>query len=106
MGKGAFGKVNLALHVLTGRLVAIKSINKTKLLNVETTNVLILNVQSNAKGGATIKTYNANDTLSSTATMLTDVLSPDSLKSNPTYTTLFSQLISLCLHDCNAVKST
>ena len=33
LGKGAFGKVNLALHVLTGRLVAIKSINKTKLMN-------------------------------------------------------------------------
>ena len=31
LGKGAFGKVNLSLHVLTGRLVAIKSINKTKL---------------------------------------------------------------------------
>ena len=33
LGKGAFGKVNLSLHVLTGRLVAIKSINKSKLLN-------------------------------------------------------------------------
>jgi len=33
LGKGAFGKVNLCLHVLTGRLVAIKSINKTKLKN-------------------------------------------------------------------------
>ena len=33
LGKGAFGKVNLALHVLTGRLVAIKSINKAKLMN-------------------------------------------------------------------------
>ena len=33
LGKGAFGKVNLSLHVLTGRLVAIKSINKTKLNN-------------------------------------------------------------------------
>ncbi len=31
LGKGAFGKVNLSLHVLTGRLVAIKSINKSKL---------------------------------------------------------------------------
>lgn len=31
LGKGAFGKVNLSLHVLTGRLVAIKSINKTRL---------------------------------------------------------------------------
>ena len=33
LGNGAFGKVNLSLHVLTGRLVAIKSINKTKLIN-------------------------------------------------------------------------
>ncbi len=31
LGKGAFGKVNLSLHTLTGRLVAIKSINKEKL---------------------------------------------------------------------------
>ena len=33
LGKGAFGKVNLCLHVLTGRLVAIKSINKEKISN-------------------------------------------------------------------------
>ena len=31
LGKGAFGKVNLSLHILTGRLVAIKSINKNKI---------------------------------------------------------------------------
>lgn len=31
LGKGAFGKVNLGLHVLTGRLVAIKSFNKQKI---------------------------------------------------------------------------
>lgn len=31
IGKGAFGKVNLALHVCSGRLVAIKSFNKKKL---------------------------------------------------------------------------
>lgn len=31
IGKGAFGKVNLALHIGSGRLVAIKSFNKTKL---------------------------------------------------------------------------
>ena len=30
IGKGAFGKVNLGLHILTGRIVAIKSFNKTK----------------------------------------------------------------------------
>lgn len=33
LGKGAFGKVNLSLHLLTGRLVAIKSINKSKLIS-------------------------------------------------------------------------
>ena len=31
IGKGAFGKVNLGLHILTGRIVAIKSFNKKKL---------------------------------------------------------------------------
>ena len=35
LGKGAFGKVNLSLHVLTGRLVAIKSINKLKFLDAK-----------------------------------------------------------------------
>ena len=30
IGRGAFGKVNLALHVLSGHIVAIKSFNKTK----------------------------------------------------------------------------
>ena len=28
IGKGAFGKVNLALHTVSGKLVAIKSFNK------------------------------------------------------------------------------
>ena len=31
LGKGAYGKVNVCLHALTGRLVAIKSINKSKI---------------------------------------------------------------------------
>ena len=33
IGKGAFGKVNLGLHILTGRIVAIKSFNLKKLKN-------------------------------------------------------------------------
>ena len=32
LGKGAFGKVNIALHLASGRLVAIKSFNKKKLV--------------------------------------------------------------------------
>ena len=31
IGRGAFGKVNLALHILSGYLVAMKSFNKTKI---------------------------------------------------------------------------
>ena len=31
IGRGAFGKVNLGLHILTGRIVAIKSFNKSRL---------------------------------------------------------------------------
>lgn len=33
IGRGAFGKVNLGLHVLSGKIVAIKSFNKTKFTN-------------------------------------------------------------------------
>jgi serine/threonine protein kinase len=33
LGKGAFGKVNLGLHVHSGRLVAIKSFNKLLMKN-------------------------------------------------------------------------
>ena len=38
IGRGAFGKVNLALHVLTGRIVAIKSFNKKNLKKKESIN--------------------------------------------------------------------
>jgi len=31
LGKGAFGKVNLCVHILSGKLVAIKSIKKISL---------------------------------------------------------------------------
>ena len=35
IGRGAFGKVNLGLHILSGRIVAIKSFNKKKLKTKE-----------------------------------------------------------------------
>lgn len=35
MGKGAFGKVNLAIHRFSGKFVALKSINK-QFMNEET----------------------------------------------------------------------
>jgi len=35
LGKGAFGKVNLAEHLLTKKLVAIKSISKVHLVDVK-----------------------------------------------------------------------
>ena len=38
IGQGAFGKVNLGLNVLTGRIVAIKSFDKIKLNNTENKN--------------------------------------------------------------------
>ena len=55
LGKGAFGKVNLSLHLLTGRLVAIKSINKLKItsekqkqkIKLETTIMKILSKSNN-----------------------------------------------------------
>ena len=33
IGRGAFGKVNIGLNILTGRIVAIKSFNKQNILN-------------------------------------------------------------------------
>jgi serine/threonine protein kinase len=31
LGRGTFGKVNIALHMLTRKIVAVKSINKEKI---------------------------------------------------------------------------
>lgn len=33
IGRGAFGKVNIGLNILTGRIVAIKSFNKKNIIN-------------------------------------------------------------------------
>lgn len=41
IGKGAFGKVNLGLNILTGRVVAVKSFNKKKIRNSNAKNKIL-----------------------------------------------------------------
>ena len=41
IGRGAYGKVNLGLHILTGKIVAIKSFNKTKFSEKKTKNQIL-----------------------------------------------------------------
>ena len=57
IGRGAFGKVNLGLHVLTGRIVAIKSFNKTKLKNEESINKIYheINLMKNLRHNSIVK---------------------------------------------------
>ena len=41
IGRGAFGKVNIGLNILTGRIVAIKSFNKKNLMNESAKNKIL-----------------------------------------------------------------
>ena len=41
IGRGAFGKVNIGLNILTGRIVAIKSFNKKNLINESSKNKIL-----------------------------------------------------------------
>ena len=41
IGRGAFGKVNIGLNILTGRIVAIKSFNKKNLVNENARNKIL-----------------------------------------------------------------
>ena len=45
IGKGAFGKVNIGLQVLTGRIVAIKSFNKKKLKNEQAKTKILYEIE-------------------------------------------------------------
>lgn len=45
LGRGAFGKVNIGLHILTGRLVAIKSFNKSLLSSEKSKNKILHEVK-------------------------------------------------------------
>ena len=57
IGKGAFGKVNLGLHILTGRIVAIKSFNKTKINNEKDRNKIMneIKLMKNLKHFSVVK---------------------------------------------------
>lgn len=57
IGRGAFGKVNLGLHILTGRIVAIKSFNKTKLESVSARNKIYheVNLMKNLRHNSIVK---------------------------------------------------
>ena len=41
IGRGAFGKVNIGLNILTGRIVAIKSFNKKNIINESSKNKIL-----------------------------------------------------------------
>ena len=45
IGKGAFGKVNIGLHILTGRIVAIKSFNKEKFKDEKSRNKIMNEIE-------------------------------------------------------------
>ena len=57
IGKGAFGKVNLGLHILTGRIVAIKSFNKSKFSDEKYRNKIIneIKLMKNLKHFSVVK---------------------------------------------------
>ena len=64
IGKGAFGKVNIGLHILTGRIVAIKSFNKTKFTNESYKNKIVneINIMKNLKHFSVVKLLDTIET--------------------------------------------
>ena len=64
IGKGAFGKVNLGLHILTGRIVAIKTFNKKK-VKTERARAKIyheINLMKNLKHSSVVKILDTFET--------------------------------------------
>ena len=57
IGKGAFGKVNLGLHILSGKIVAIKSFNKKKLKDENSKKKIYneINLMKNLKHNSIVK---------------------------------------------------
>ena len=64
IGKGAFGKVNLGLHILTGRIVAIKSFNKKNLKNERAKSKIYheINLMKNLRHSSIVKLLDTFET--------------------------------------------
>ena len=81
IGKGAFGKVNLGLHILTGRIVAIKSFNKTKFNNEKDKNKITneINLMKNLKHFSVVKLLDTIETEKYILLIMENVLGGDLL---------------------------
>jgi len=68
IGKGAFGKVNLAIHRLTGKFVALKSINKTYMTDESSLKKIMqeYNILKRARHQNIVRLYESFDTGSHT----------------------------------------
>ena len=64
LGRGAFGKVNLGLHILSGKLVAIKSFNKATLQNEKAKKKILQEVKlmQKLKQNTVVKIYETFET--------------------------------------------
>ena len=64
IGRGAFGKVNLGLHILTGRIVAIKSFNKNNLKNERAKSKIYheINLMKNLRHSSVVKLLDSFET--------------------------------------------
>ena len=81
IGKGAFGKVNLGLHILTGRIVAIKSFNKTKFTKESYKNKIMneINLMKNLKHFSVVKLLDTIETDKYILLIMENVLGGDLL---------------------------
>ena len=81
IGKGAFGKVNIGLHVLTGRIVAIKSFNKQKFTNESYKNKIIneIKLMKNLKHFSVVKLLDTIETDKYILLIMENVLGGDLL---------------------------
>ena len=81
IGKGAFGKVNIGLHILTGRIVAIKSFNKTKFTDQKSKNKIMneIEIMKNLKHFSVVKLLDTIETEKYILLVMENVLGGDLL---------------------------